>query len=110
MIIWILFLALDIWKNSQGQRKSFAATVGIRVGVCIVALVVWAASHKEKFRRHIQPFLAMVIIIFGTSQVLFGVIETDTLDPTVRNIACFTTLCCSLTMLHCARSIRCRSF
>lgn len=79
-LIWFLFILNDILKNEEGQRRLFAATVAIRV-----SLVAGAVLCHYVVRSHppYYQFLVMaVIVLFGTSQILFGVFEGDTTDPT----------------------------
>ena len=87
-----LFVINDIIKQSQGLRKNFAATVGLRFGVVGLALGCLALTHLRHFRtgtgghrRSLAWLIATVIVLFGTAQVGAGVIEGNTTDPTYRS-------------------------
>lgn len=81
--LWLLFVINDGLKESEGKRRNFPATIGLRFGVIALALCALACTYSARFgRRSITWLIVIVIILFGSAQVVSGVIERDTTDPT----------------------------
>jgi class 3 adenylate cyclase len=97
--LWALFVINDIIKDREGLRANFAATVSLRFGVIGLALFSLLITYTHSFLREVitangtvtstgngvqlLPWLiASVIVLFGSAQVVSGVIEGDTTDPT----------------------------
>lgn len=82
-IVWALFTLTDVYKNSQGARKDFALTISLRAAVTGVGIICVALSYfRAFFKAHMNQVVMVAIFIFGAVQVLFGVIESNTLDAT----------------------------
>ena len=82
-IVWVLFAATDVLKNRQGQRKNFALTMIVRAISCAIDIVCLVLSYsKPVFEKAMSVIVSVGILAFGTSQIVFGLIEGDTLDPT----------------------------
>ena len=89
-IIWALFVINDSLKEFSAQRHDFNATVALRGADCAVGvLIAWALGSRW---LHSQPtnlcsmyeqmLMYAGLIVFGVSQVMFGVWQRNTLDPT----------------------------
>lgn len=82
-MLWVLFVINDIIKNGEGKRRYFGATLALRFGaMALVCLALLVTYSKHFGRRGLSWLVATVVILFGTAQILSGVIEQDTLDPT----------------------------
>ena len=89
-IIWALFVINDELKEFAAERHDFDATVGLRAADCAVGLLIALALGSRWL--HSQPTVACTMyeqmlmyvgmITFGVSQIMFGVWQRNTLDPT----------------------------
>ena len=85
--IWILFVINDILQELDGKRRHFWVTVSMRFAVAALVGGTTLASYHHKVRAAIGPIslrwcVAGFILLFGTCQVAFGVIEENTQEPT----------------------------
>ena len=76
IILWILVVILDIVKNEQGYRANFYLTIGLRIGTFVLDLIAYALFYNH---RHVQLVVGALLIFMGTMQLIFGIIETDSL-------------------------------
>ena len=82
-VIWCLFFITDLVKHRRSQGR----TLGLRFSVAGVVLLPTLLSFHRSVRRLIDTdvlrcALFVFILLFGTCQVAFGVMEDNTLDPT----------------------------
>lgn len=111
--LWALFVINDILKEREGKRRNFAATVSLRFGVIGLALVALGVTYLGQFgRKSLSWLVATVLVFFGAAQVVCGVIETDTTDPTYSvailviastssaffRLPCMASVFCNITM------------
>ena len=111
--LWALFVINDILKEREGKRRNFAATVSLRFGVIGLALVALLVTYSGQFgRKSLNWLVATVLVFFGAAQVVCGVIETDTTDPTYSvailviastssaffRLPCMASVFCNITM------------
>ena len=92
--IWCLFVINDVYQHNQPtaegeaeKRKRYSVTVGLRFGVAGLVAASTVASYHPTVRAAIGPrvlrwCVAGYIVLFGTCQVAFGVIEQNTHEPT----------------------------
>ena len=89
-IIWALFVINDSLKEFAAERQDFDATVGLRaadVGVgLLIALALgsrWLHSQSSSsYPLYEQLLMYVGMMTFGVSQIMFGVWQRNTLDPT----------------------------
>ncbi len=81
-IVFALFAVNDGYKEVVGERAHIALTLAIRFAAVAVGLICFWLLPR--FDRIMSPLVATAIFIFGSAQLVFGVIEGDTLDPTYR--------------------------
>jgi len=82
-LLWVLFVINDVIKNGEGKRRYFGATLSLRFGAMSLVCLALLVTYSKRFgRRGLSWLVATVVILFGTAQILSGVIERDTLDPT----------------------------
>ena len=57
--------------------------MGLRFALVFLAILALIGSYKVKIDTKILRIcVAMFIVLFGTSQIVFGLIESDSIDPT----------------------------
>ena len=88
-IIWALFVINDTLKEFAAQRQDFDATVALRAVDCAIGVGIAVALGSKWL--HSQPVVRCALyeqllmyfgmITFGLSQVMFGVWQRNTLDP-----------------------------
>lgn len=107
--LWALFVINDIIKEEDGKRRNFPATIGLRFGVVALALVAFGATFIQRFGRTMLVWLIVAVIItFGAAQVVSGVIEEDTTDPTYSvSIVLISSTSSAFFRLPCKASIIC---
>ncbi len=89
-VIWALFVINDALKELATERNDFYPTVALRGVDCLVGLLVAVAlGSKWLYARHTayhalyeQLLMYVGMTTFGVSQILFGVWQRNTLDPT----------------------------
>ena len=89
-VIWALFVINDALKELATERKDFYPTVALRGADCIIGLLIAVAlGSKWLHARHLahhslyeQLLMYAGMTAFGVSQILFGVWQQNTLDPT----------------------------
>ena len=89
-VIWALFVINDSLKEFAAERQDFDATVGLRAADCAVGVVIavalgsrWLHSQPIGLCSMYEQMLMYVgMITFGVSQIMFGVWQRNTLDPT----------------------------
>ena len=91
VFIWCLFVINDVYQYKDGEegsnRRHFKVTVGLRFAVAAAVAATTLASYHPTVKARIGPSelrwsMAGYIVLFGTCQVAFGVIEDNTLEPT----------------------------
>ena len=90
VLIWALFIINDVNKDADGQRHYFVATVTLRAVDCLIGVLCFAAlgskwleiRHTAYNSLYEQAIVFTGMMTFGLSQVLFGVWQGNTLDPT----------------------------
>ena len=85
--IWSLFVINDIYQNAHKHRAKVGVTVGLRFVVAGVVALSTLSSYHPQVRAMIGTSVLRwtifyYILLFGTCQVVFGVVEADTPDPT----------------------------
>ena len=85
--IWCLFVINDVVQQWENNRKHPHLTIALRFAVAAAVAAITLSSYHPAVKQHIGPrvlrwTLAAYIVLFGTCQVAFGVIEENTLEPT----------------------------
>jgi len=84
-VTFALFIANDIYKEYQGERAHFAWTIGLRAAITVLGglCVLLAVSNRWLItEQRLSVLVAAALLLFGSAQIVFGIIESDTLDPT----------------------------
>ena len=90
VILWALFILNDVDKNAHAQRQQFVATIVLRALDCLIGVLCYLAlGSRWLSARHAgvgpmveQALMFVGMLTFGVSQILFGVWQDNTLDPT----------------------------
>lgn len=82
LMIWTALYALDLAKWTSGHRRNIALTLAVRSFDLLLGAGFILASYKLHLRDFVHTGTAIMFLVFGISQVIFGVIENDCLDPT----------------------------
>ena len=90
VVIWALFIINDVNKNAHSQRNEFVATITLRSADCLIGILCYFAlasrwlvlRHTAYHSLYEQSLMWVGMMTFGLSQILFGVWQSNTLDPT----------------------------